>query len=73
MPTVVAIVDDLTIMGNLEALVTVDEARDDLQKPSNHLVNLTKQYVYTMNESLVATTRNSESTSGSQSDLHWRH
>ena len=51
--TVVAIVDDITIMGTLEALVTVDEAREDLQKPSNYLVNLTKQYVYTMNESHV--------------------
>ena len=51
--TVVAIVDDITIMGTLAALVTVDEAREDLQKPSNYLVNLTKQYVYTMNESHV--------------------
>ncbi|MCG3769321.1 MAG: hypothetical protein JW384_00443 [Nitrosomonadaceae bacterium] len=51
--TVVAIVDDITIMGTLEALVTVDEAREELQKPSNYLVNLTKQYVYTMNESHV--------------------
>ena len=40
-------------MGTLEALVTVDEAREELQKPSNYLVNLTKQYVYTMNESHV--------------------
>jgi len=51
--TVVAIVDDITIMGTLAALVTVDEARENLQKPSNYLVNLTKQYVYTMNESHV--------------------
>ena len=39
--TVVAIVDDITIMGTLAALVTVDEARD----ASNYLVNKKKQYV----------------------------
>ena len=55
--TVVAIVDDITIMGTLAALVVkVDEAREDLQKPStNYLVNKTKQYVYTMNEAHVPT------------------
>ena len=53
--TVVAIVDDITIMGTLAALVTVDEAREDLQKPSNYLVNKKKQYVYTMNEAHVST------------------
>ena len=53
--TVVAIVDDITIMGTLAALVKVDEAREDLQKPSNYLVNKTKQYVYTMNEAHVPT------------------
>ena len=52
---VVTIVDDITIMGTLAALVTVDEAREDLQKPSNYLVNKKKQYVYTMNEAHVST------------------
>ena len=51
----VAIVDDITIMGTLAALVKVDEARENLQKPSNYLVNKTKQYVYTMNEAHVST------------------
>ena len=44
----VAIVDDITIMGTLAALVTVDNAREDFQKPFNYLVKLAKQYVYTM-------------------------
>ena len=48
--TVVAIVDDITIMGTLSALVTVEESRNNLQKPANYLVNPAKQYVYTMNE-----------------------
>ena len=52
--TVVAIVDDITIMGTLAALVKVDEARENLQKPSNYLVNKTKQYVYTANAAHVA-------------------
>lgn len=51
--TVVAIVDDITIMGTLSALILVKKSRDDLQKPANYLVNITKQYVYTMNESHV--------------------
>ena len=48
--TVVAIVDDITIMETLSALVAVEESRNNLQKPANYLVNPTKQYVYTMNE-----------------------
>ena len=53
--TVVAIVDDITIMGTLAALVKVDEARENLQKPSNYLVNKKKQYVYTANAAHVPT------------------
>jgi hypothetical protein len=51
---VVAIVDDITIMGTLAALVKVDESRENLQRPSNYLVNKKKQYVYTANEAHVA-------------------
>ena len=51
--TVVAIVDDITIMGTLSALTAVEASRNALQKPANYLVNTTKQYVYTMNESHV--------------------
>ena len=51
--TVVAIVDDITIMGTLDAVKAIDSARARLQKPANYQVNLTKQYVYTMNESQV--------------------
>ena len=54
--TVVAIVDDIIIMGTLSALTAVEESRDDLQKSANYLVNTTKQYVYTMNESHVPQT-----------------
>ena len=43
--TVVAIVDDITIMGTLAAVVLVEQSRDLLQKPANYLVNTTKQYV----------------------------
>ena len=51
--TVVAIVDDITVMGNLTALISVEKSRDSLQKPANYLVNPLKQYVYTMNEQHV--------------------
>ena len=43
--TVVAIVDDITIMGSLDALVSVEKSRSNLQKPANYLVNVTKQYI----------------------------
>ena len=52
--TVVAIVDDITIMGTLDAVKIIDSARERLQKPANYQVNLKKQYVYTMNEDQVA-------------------
>ena len=52
--TVVAIVDDITIMGTLEALSLVEQSRALLQKPKNYLVNTDKQYVYTMNEKHVS-------------------
>ena len=48
--TVVAIVDDITVMGTLEALVEVERAREGLQRPANYLVNMAKQYVFTNNE-----------------------
>ena len=48
--TVVAIVDDITITGTLEALSLVEQSRALLQKPANYLVNTDKQYVYTMNK-----------------------
>ena len=51
--TVVAIVDDITIMGTLDAVKAIDSARVLLQKPANYRVNLTKQYVYTTNEDHV--------------------
>ena len=51
--TVVAIVDDITIMGDLNALIAVEGSRTSLQKPANYLVNTTKQFVYTMNEQHV--------------------
>ena len=55
--TVVAIVDDITIMGSLDALVSVEQSRNGLQKPANYLVNPAKQYVYTMNEHHVTEIR----------------
>ena len=47
--------DDITIMGTLEAVKAIDSARVRLQEPANYRVNLTKQYVYTTNEDQVAT------------------
>ena len=44
---------DITIMGALPALISVEKSRDELQKPANYLVNTSKQYVYTINESHV--------------------
>ncbi len=37
-------------MEILAAMVSVEQSRDLLQKPANYLVNTTKQYVYTTNE-----------------------
>jgi hypothetical protein len=48
-----AIVDDITIMGSLAAVVEVESARSELQKPANYLVNPAKQHVYTANEAHV--------------------
>ena len=45
--TVVAIIDDITIMGDLKAVTRAEEVRADLQKNPNYLVNPQKQYVYT--------------------------
>ena len=33
--TVVAIVDDITVMGSLAALISVEKSRESLQKPAN--------------------------------------
>ena len=51
--TVVAIIDDIKIMGMLNAVVDIECARDRLQKPVNSLVNTSKQYVYTMIEAQI--------------------
>jgi hypothetical protein len=48
--SVVAIIDDVTVMGNLTAVKNAEEVREDLQKMSNYLVNPLKQFVYTMTE-----------------------
>ena len=52
--SVVAIIDDITVMGDLSAVKNAEEVREDLQKISNYLVNPLKQYVYTMTEHHVA-------------------
>ena len=51
--TVVAIVNDITIMGDLNALIAVEGSRTRLQKPANYLVNTTKQFVFNMNKQIV--------------------
>jgi len=45
--TVVAIIDDITIMGDLDAVKRAEGVRADLQEDPNYLVNPQKQYVYT--------------------------
>ena len=44
----VAIVDDITIMSSLDALVNIEKSRGNFQKNANYLVNEARQYVYTM-------------------------
>jgi hypothetical protein len=51
--TVVAIVDDITIMGTLDAIVAAEESRDSLQIPANYLINPMKQNIYTTIEEHV--------------------
>ena len=48
--SVVAIIDDITVMGDLSAVKHAEEVREELQKIPNYLVNPLKQYVYTMTE-----------------------
>jgi hypothetical protein len=44
-------------MDSLDALVSVEQSRNGLQKPANYLVNPAKQYVHTMNEHHVTEIR----------------
>ena len=48
--SVVAIIDDITVMGSLSAVRSAEAVREDLQKISNYHVNPQKQHVYTMTE-----------------------
>ena len=48
--TVMAIIDDITIMGDIEAICRTEEIRGTLQSAPNYLVNPLKQNVYTINE-----------------------
>ena len=45
-----AVIDDITVMGALGAVINAEEVREELQKLSNYLVNPQKQHVYTMTE-----------------------
>jgi len=53
--SVVAIIDDITVMGALRAVTNAEDVREELQKASNYLVNPQKQHVYTMTEQHVET------------------
>ena len=48
--TVLAIIDDITIMGDLEVICRTEAIRGALQVPPNYIVNPLKQNVYTINE-----------------------
>ena len=50
---VLAVVDDITLMGTLKAVVTMEASRSELQKAPNYIVNPLKQHVYTVNEDHV--------------------
>ena len=50
---VLAVVDDITLMGTLKAVVTMEASRSDLQKPPNYTGKPLKQHVYTVNEEHV--------------------
>jgi hypothetical protein len=51
---VFAIVDDITLMGTLNAVVDMEALRAGLQKAPNYIVNPLKQHVYTINEDHVS-------------------
>ena len=57
--SVVAIIDDITVMGNLSAVKQAEEVREELQKIPNYLVNPLKQYVYSMTEHHVEAIKDS--------------
>ena len=57
--SVVAIIDDITVMGALRAVTNAEDVREELQKASNYLVNPQKQHVYTMTEQHVETIEHS--------------
>ena len=51
--TVMAIIDDITIMGDIEAICRTKKIRGSLQSAPNYRVNPLKQNVYTINEDHV--------------------
>ena len=50
---VTAIVDDITAHGTLQAIMDMEEQREDLQLPSNYVVNPLKQHIYVAHETHV--------------------
>ena len=46
-------VDDVTLMATLKAIVTMEALRSELQKAPTYIVNPLKQDVYTINEGHV--------------------
>ena len=50
---VLAVVDEITLMGTLKAVVTLEASRSELPKVPNDIVNPIKQYDYTINENHV--------------------
>ena len=46
-------VEDITLMGTLKAVITMETSRIELQKAPNYIVNLLKQHVCMINEDHV--------------------
>lgn len=52
-----AIVDDITVHGSLESLIEMEQRREDLESPSNYIVNKLKQRIYVTHEDHIVDVR----------------
>jgi hypothetical protein len=51
--TVMAVIDDITVLGDIDAVCRTEEVRDSLQKPPNYIVNTLKQNAYTVSDNFI--------------------
>ena len=50
---ILAVVDNITLIGTLKAVVTMESSRSEPQKAPNYITNPRKQHVYAINEEHV--------------------